>query len=195
MRGRLKWGDCGGDEVSDVTLGKLLTGGEKRDAIHIAIAPVVAGQRLAPGVQVGFLEDSKSGRVGIDAEPIGIVDPFLLQSVEKGQRFYLFLFPGTVTSLRHDWTHPAFTEAVHVPDPDSEKWLRKYAVDHYSYAPDEEAAFTRLIENLKEQSLRFWGSDLAGLNDLDDADELRHHAERYLGIRIDWGSFSFSCSC
>ena len=75
----------------------------KRDAVHIAVAPVVAGEPLQPGQHVGLLED---GRAYASAKPIGIVDPFSTDAVVAGLRFWLFLYPGTVTSLRHDWTHP-----------------------------------------------------------------------------------------
>lgn len=77
-----------------------------RDAIHIAMAPVVAAERLQPGQHIGLLDD---GRACASDKPIGIVDPFLVDAVLPGHRLWLFLYPGTVTSLRHDWTHPAFS--------------------------------------------------------------------------------------
>ncbi len=61
--------------MSDVKIGKLLTGGERRDAI----------------------------------------DPYLEESVKPGEWCYLFLYPNTVTSLRHEWTHPAFLDTLSAP--------------------------------------------------------------------------------
>ncbi len=78
---------------------------DRRDAIHIAIAPVVAGGDLLPGQHVGLLPD---GRFGVVDQPIGIVDPFRTGTILEGERFWLCLYPYTITSLRHVWTHPTF---------------------------------------------------------------------------------------
>ncbi len=75
-----------------------------RDAIHIAIAPVVAGEKLWGGTPVRV----DDGIATTNGDPFGIVDPFLTGPIQKGERFYLCLYPGSVTSLRHVWTHPAF---------------------------------------------------------------------------------------
>lgn len=74
-----------------------------RDAIHVAVVPMIAKSRLYPGNHI----DADGNRTG--GELVGIVDPYLTVPVEKGQKFFMFLYPGTVTSLRHVWTHPAFT--------------------------------------------------------------------------------------
>lgn len=118
------------------TLGMLIPANSGRDAIHLAVEPVVAGQRLAPGQDVGFLPD---GTVGLTDAPLGIVDPFLKQLVAPGERFWLVIYPRQITSLRHVWSHPAFPEApdaAYVADADdhyvqdggaSERWIRDYA--------------------------------------------------------------------
>ncbi len=89
-----------------------MTGDRRRDAIHIAVAPVTAAERLAPGQHVGLVRDGSLELVGPCDRAIGIVDPFLPEAVEPGRRFWLFLYPGTVTGLRHVWTHPAFAAAA-----------------------------------------------------------------------------------
>lgn len=94
-------------------LGQLIEDGDRRrDAIHVAVAPVTAAQRLTPGQHIGLVEPDNPELAGPCDQNIGIVDPFLAQEVEPGQRFWLFLYPGTVTGLRHVWTHPAFTAAA-----------------------------------------------------------------------------------
>jgi hypothetical protein len=91
------------------SLGKLIVDGDRRrDAVHIAVAPVTAAGALAPGQHVGFVADGDIETVGVAEKPVGVVDPFLREPVQKGERFWLFLYPNTITGLRHVWTHPAF---------------------------------------------------------------------------------------
>lgn len=101
-------------------LGKLIEDGDRRrDAIHIAVAPVTAAEKLRPGQPVGLVGDDRE-MVGTCNNTLGIVDPFLVADVDEGQRFWLFLYPNTITGLRHVWTHPEFQakpligEASHV---------------------------------------------------------------------------------
>jgi hypothetical protein len=94
------------------------------DAIHIAIAQVVAGEPLKAGDRVGWLE-GKEGVVSKSDNPLGIIDPFLTQDVSKDCQCYLFLFPNTVTSLTHQWEHPAFNR-----NPERIKAARKWLDDN-----------------------------------------------------------------
>lgn len=106
--------------ASEIKLGVLIGPEAQRDAIHIAVAPAVACEKLYPGQDIGFAQ--AVCKLGVVSRPkgalypegfpaIGIVDPFLTGPVFPGQRFWMFLYPQTITSLRHDWTHPAFEAA------------------------------------------------------------------------------------
>ena len=90
-------------------LGRKIEDGERcRDAIHVAVAPVTAQVQLKPGEHVGLVDSDNSELVGPCDSNIGIVDPFLNSDIEPGDRFWLFLYPNSVTGMRHVWKHPAF---------------------------------------------------------------------------------------
>lgn len=100
--------------MSAIEVGKPLRAGDAgshRDAVHVAVVAVTADYVLRPGERVEFSRpDSVEWvRPADDREAIGVVDPFLRDAVLPGERFFLFLFPNTITGLRHVWQHPAFT--------------------------------------------------------------------------------------
>lgn len=88
------------------TLGTIIDTNTGRDAIHLAVEPAIAAHTLRPGEDVGFI----GKEVGVCDNPVGIVDPFLKGAVTKGQMFWLVVYPRKITSLRHVWTHPDFSE-------------------------------------------------------------------------------------
>jgi hypothetical protein len=115
------------------TMGTILSddvGG--RDAVHVAVIAVQAGEKLAPSSDVS-LSDGSAYSTG---DHVGIVDPFLTTLVMPGQRFWLYLYPRTITGLRHSWTHPAFPDENIAPATTdkidaaqkaaSEQWLRNF---------------------------------------------------------------------
>lgn len=80
-----------------------------RDAVHLACFPAKTFDSLTgPGAHVGLLED---GRISVfAAKPIGIVDPFLPGLVVAGQEVLVLVYPRTIESLRHVWSHPDIPE-------------------------------------------------------------------------------------
>lgn len=123
-------------------LGKLIDSPQQRDAIHIAVAPVIATEQMCCGQMISLVDPLDAEHVKLDLDtPIGIVDPFLRALVAPGQRFWMFLLPNTITSLRHDWTHPAFGQALAPEDlqkykevgealmgvPEAKRWMQEFA--------------------------------------------------------------------
>ncbi len=93
----------------EIELGKRCYSDDVRDAIHVAVVPVRAGDDLMPGEHVG-LDINKDARTGKGVEHIGVVDPFGRDVIEKGTWFWLMMYPGIVTDLRHNWNHPALED-------------------------------------------------------------------------------------
>lgn len=114
--------------MNDLKLGTIIDASAQRDAIHIAVAPVVATELLKPGQRIGF-DAPGCERVRARLDGIGIVDPFLSQDVQPEQRCWMFLLPNTITSLRHEWTHPAFVP-MESDKAVSEAWMRAFAAQH-----------------------------------------------------------------
>ena len=169
-------------------LGKLIDTTAQRDAIHIAIAPVVATERLAPGQHIGFAEPGSVEKVHGVGPYIGIVDPFLKGAVMPGERFYMCLYQQTVTGMRHEWSHPEFTSP-------SRKWLENLAVQAGR-------TYEQLLEAGREaaagETMPWAGDDTASEVLNDNKDEFFTHFEIVTGQRVPPDhreSVYFRCAC
>lgn len=94
-------------------LGRVITADDKvgRDAIHLAVEPVIAGERVFPGQDVGRRSDGAFASPSITngiTKTLGIVDPFIETAVQPGEKFLLVIYPRQITSLQHVWEHPDF---------------------------------------------------------------------------------------
>lgn len=192
--------------AEQLKLGQIITAEQQRDAVHVAVAPVTAAHSLSPGDHVGFLSDGKAGDTVSDSSgtPIGIVDPFLKERVKTGQKFWLFLYPGSITSLRHDWTHSAFmarkpTDTTRpVPPPlattqmdESVSWLT-------AFGDRNDMSYPAVIQAAKDYLYR--GDYINKGNDQgfeDCGDEFWDHFQHATGILVgdDKRGTFFSCSC
>lgn len=184
------------------TLGMIIGPDQKRDAIHLAVFPVEAGERLRPGDDV-YLDNGVALFAGTNIGPaVGIVDPFLVAAVNPRQMFWLVVYPRQITSLRHVWEHDSFPpsgetqEPVNVKEVEdnvlkrvSESWLRSWVSNANTY-DQFETFIERAVKN------RGWitvSSDGYG----EIPTEFWHHLSVYTGKYFDPDDnpSSFSCSC
>lgn len=185
-------------------LGKLITDDQERDAVHIAIYPSIAGMKLYPSQSVYILDEKA---VHGTVNPIGIVDPFLKEPVYIDQKFWIFLYPNTITSLRHDWTHPSFKREdslIEVPiegREKSEEWMRNLADQYARYGYDDRRddpykwlmdGADRIVEGV--ESYIVFNVDCHG--DIDPQEFWRHYQIiRGKFVTLDVREDIFSCSC
>jgi hypothetical protein len=176
-------------------LGKLVQGEPERDAVHIAVVAVVADGVLSAGMRVGFKDGGKVGR--LPQEVIGIVDPFLTETVYPDDKFWMFLLPNTITSLKHNWTHPAFEgerpKSTVDPKVASEAWLRDFikGADCPDYETVLAAAANGNVADWDEDYLHFQDRDAHG----EIPPEFWDHVEIVTGRKCSKRPTYFSCAC
>lgn len=187
------------------SMGKLLDKDMPRDAVHIACVPVIAAHALRPGDHVGLSREGKA--TALTEDTIGIIDPYLRHLVQAGQRCWLFLYPGSITSLKHLWTHPAFPETESAAQPAmvtslafgdksaAENWLRHFAS---SWGMD----YDNMIDQAKSGSsyLIARNNDIHSWDEVDSDDRVAfwRNMEILTGEVYDSHhreSVGFSCSC
>lgn len=183
------------------TIGKKLKGGEGRDAVHFAVAPVRAGEFLRVGDRVKFKEGTTDVVVRCDYEdePVGIIDPFLdCYYVSDRDRCWLFLMPNSITGLRHEWTHPAFHKPASATQDQpaepaksySERWLRGFAE---RYLTD----YAEMIGSLEAGEGAFFGNDIE-YSDFRHGTEFWQHVEAVTGKTFSEKQvqrMNFRCAC
>lgn len=176
---------------------------QKRDAIHLAVEPVIAGERLNPGERVTVTDGVAMSADG--DEVLGIVDPFLTKPVRKGQRFWFVMLPRTIRSLRHVWSHPAFADepVIGVPamksEPDkaaSERWLRDFCAA--ADCPGYEQVMGK-VADIADGNNDSWDAEYMHFDGRDAHGEIPAefwtHAEIVLGRKIANRPTYFSCAC
>ncbi len=183
------------------TLGTIIDPTSGRDAIHLAVEPVEAGERLYPGQHVSLSE----GIAKASGKWIGIVDPFLPGAVHPGQMFWLVVYPRQITSLRHVWEHPAFPPSgLDAPTPmpapaqiarsveeTSREWIENWAA---TIPLRYEVVMEGARDYLDCGDYLCFGGMLEGES---VPDEFWQHYERVTGEAVESekrGSF-FTCSC
>lgn len=178
-----------------MNLGSLIPNTESpgKDAVHMAVAPVVAGSTLFPGDRVAF--NSSRGAVRSD-DPIGIIDPFLPPRIPipAGQKCWLLLFPGSVTGIRHEWNHPAFPMEVSPPADDaaistSKAWIADYALDIAGHG------YESFMDDVRGGQIFYSGRYLWSSGEVEEPDRLMHHLSVVLGRPVSLHDFSYGCSC
>lgn len=181
------------------SLGEVIPPGAvvERDAIHIAVMPVVtASEYMNAGEHVKFSYGSNthvvSARNADDA--IGVIDPFLKNWIAKGDRVWLYLYPNTITGLRHNWTHPGVDNPP-IACNEHEKWLR-------DYADEKKINFESMIEAIVTAAMNTGDGDVYITSGFDSdgppAQEFWDHVEGFNKIRLgreQKDKIVWSCSC
>lgn len=183
------------------TLGSIIGPEEKRDAIHLAVFPVEAGELLQPGQHVSVHYEDGEGLAfrALPGKGVGIVDPFLTKPVGTDERFWLVVYPREIASLRHVWEHHAFppsgeTQGLLIdPEPrrgDALLWIERFARDR-----DIELGnlLSAARDRRGDEYLTIYGDDASG----NIPDEFWDHFEVFEGVKIPAKQRStyFSCSC
>lgn len=191
-------GDQGMSDIEKLGIGNVIFSHQEKDAIHVAIIPIILGEDMLPGTPINMVDGLAYKE---ESEPIGVIDPFIQGSIRKGDKVWLFLNPGSIFSLRHDWAHPAFIDDA--VKKRSEDWLRNFCDTHdcpdydtlmqgiQGKFPFFEEEYYRSGGAIDGEYLHFNGVGAHG----QIPDEFWQHVEIVLGRKPPFRPKYFSCSC
>lgn len=91
-----------------------------KDAVHVAIVSVRAGQHLSVGQEITINEynEAVSSNKGI-----GYVSPFVQGDILRGTNFWMLLKPHEVPNVQHYWEHDKFDFAPPKREVQKNKYL------------------------------------------------------------------------
>jgi hypothetical protein len=191
--------------MTEPNLGSLIEGDAERDAVHVALIPMIAGEHLSAGEKFCLKFDDRSVALRGDyrnpEEVVGVVDPFLpgFGGVEKGEKFWGMLFPQTVTGMRHHWQHPLFdkpAEEIVAETNYYELWLRNFC-DEWNFDFDELIGAATGTSEWRFVVAR--GKDLHSAGELGEDHALFwEHLEGYMDVKFSEDhrdGMGWSCSC
>ncbi|EBS4516581.1 hypothetical protein DQT32_04130 [Salmonella enterica subsp. enterica serovar Braenderup] len=188
------------------TLGTIHVREEHRDAIHLGVEPVEAGEHLNPSEHIGIGPDGKAyssvdSSVYSNIKALGIADPFLTRSINPGEKFWLVVYPRQITSLRHVWTHPDFDsneqkvlDISEVTSEDLMQEIQRRLADNSTtveaVATHTSPAFPESLSKRVEDEAWNWIKNYADGLDL-DVDELMDYADSWVDARRrgTWGAY------
>ena len=165
------------------SIGQILTGNEERDAIHMAVMPVIAGSELFRGQRIAIKYGTSNVAIPSfdeyytygQAPSVGIVDPFLSRDapdhnrVRPGEWFWMFLQPNTITGIRHQWTHPTIDHPAQSKN-ESELWLHQFA-EQWSFDYDQMISAATNPDD-EDPYITAYGRDLHSREELGDDHDL-----------------------
>lgn len=167
-----------------------------KDAIHVAVISVEAGEQLLPGDKIFLDVDTLVAKKrGTNYFTHGIVDPFLRWAVYEGECFDLWLYPNFIEGMRHNWKHGSIKD---YPEESEDVLKQRAEVQLISIADTFGLSFNRLMraaqEYLEDGTYLCEGGRWEGMY---LPDEFWDFYEVYTGKIVPdetRGSF-FSCSC
>lgn len=118
----------------------------KRDAFHVPAVLVTANKNINGGGLVKFISPTEVTD-GAPYEYDAVADPFV-RNISKGESFWVFLRPGTVSNLTHTWTAPTIV-------------LLSNPVEAAPPLTNEESKILKIVKesNVTEEELDKWVND------------------------------------